>query len=346
MKKFFIHAVNVHQGGGKSLLMALLNVCRNDENVFALLDKRLTFPNNDRVHIMPVAPSVIQRFRSEIWLKNTVNSKDTVLCFGNLPPLFNLRGRVVVFLQNRYLVDEVSLKEFSFKIRMRLYVERMWFSLRKSYVDEFVVQTPSMKIMLEKHLEGTIPVSMVPFIESPKDYERSFSFNVRNNANGNFIYVASGEPHKNHLRLIDAWCLLASEGLYPNLKLTLDEKKFSMLCSLIKHKVDEYRLNVENVGYVSSDQIKTLLTEADALIYPSTLESFGLPLIEARLANISIIAAELNYVRDIVDPEQTFDPLSPISISRAVKRFLRKDEKKLHIENAAGFLTYVLKGCI
>jgi hypothetical protein len=48
----------------------------------------------------------------------------------------------------------------------------------------------------------------------------------------------------------------------------------------------------------------------------------GLPLIEAREAKVDIIAAELDYVRDVVTPVQTFDPNSPISIARSVKRYL------------------------
>ena len=30
---------------------------------------------------------------------------DTILCFANLPLLFNVKAKVVVFLQNRFLID-------------------------------------------------------------------------------------------------------------------------------------------------------------------------------------------------------------------------------------------------
>ena len=79
-----------------------------------------------------------------------------------------------------------------------------------------------------------------------------------------------------------------------------------------------------------------------ALIYPSTLESFGLPLIEARDAGLPILASELDYVRDTVDPEESFDPHSPISVARAVKRFLGIQEQRLAITDAKAFLQNIM----
>jgi glycosyltransferase involved in cell wall biosynthesis len=71
------------------------------------------------------------------------------------------------------------------------------------------------------------------------------------------------------------------------------------------------------------------------------LESFGLPLIEARQAGLPILASELDYVRDVVDPEQTFDPDSPMSIARAVKRFLGVEVTPIPLLSASQFLESV-----
>jgi hypothetical protein len=51
-------------------------------------------------------------------------------------------------------------------------------------------------------------------------------------------------------------------------------------------------------------------------------------------------------VRDVIDPEESFDPNSPVSIARAVKRFMRKGERQLCLKNAEGFLDYILKRAI
>ena len=64
------------------------------------------------------------------------------------------------------------------------------------------------------------------------------------------------------------------------------------------------------------------LLRSKALIFPSLAESFGLPLVEAQEFNKPILASELDFVRDVCSPVDTFDPKSSLSIARAVKRFL------------------------
>ena len=82
---------------------------------------------------------------------------------------------------------------------------------------------------------------------------------------------------------------------------------------------------------------------SSALIFPSRTESFGLPLIEAMHHGLPILAPELDYVRDVVTPIETFDPSSPISIARAVRRFLGNAEPTAQIHSAEDFLLEVLK---
>ena len=157
-----------------------------------------------------------------------------------------------------------------------------------------------------------------------------------------FLYVASGEPHKNHRKLIDAWCLLADEGLYPSLKLTLDNDNFKDLCDWITKRTRDYQLSIENKGILTPGQLKIIYKKASALIYPSKIESLGLPLIEARQAGLPVLASELDYVRDVIDPEQSFDPESAISIARAVKRFIGEAEAPLPLKNVAGLMRHLL----
>ena len=105
----YIHATNVHQGGGRALLAPLLEALPDSPNIFALLDMRMQTPCGmpESIRIKRVKPSIVGRLRAEQWLANNVKSCDLAICFGNLPPLFKLRGRAVVFLQNRYLIDDV-----------------------------------------------------------------------------------------------------------------------------------------------------------------------------------------------------------------------------------------------
>lgn len=343
--RIYIHATNVHQGGGRALLAPLLEALPDSPEMYALLDNRMQTPYGMRkcIQIKRVHPSIFGRLRAEQWLANNVMLGDLVICFGNLPPLFKLRGRAVVFLQNRYLIDDVCLSEFQPKIRARIMMERLWVSSRLANADEFIVQTPTMKRLLEAKTKSSVSIRVLPFVADPKGYAPSTSHEGKlQNKFSDFLYVASGEPHKNHLQILDAWRLLAEEGLFPSLRLTLDEVRFQPLCREIVDISERYGLKVTNLGMLSHGEVLSLYAKVDALIFPSSFESFGLPLIEARQAGLPIVAAELDYVRDVLDPEHSFDPESPISIARAVKRFIGIDEVLLPLLDAKGFLEQVV----
>lgn len=344
--RLFINGSNIHQGGGQSLLRALLEVFPMSTEVILLLDARMKITEGlpGTIRIRRVQPKVIQRLKAEWWLARNVKKEDTVLCFGNLPPWFKLRGHTIVFLQNKYLIGKGGLDGCPAKVRWRIRVERLWFSWKTGHANELIVQTPSMKAILISSLKNKVPVNILPFVSNAEGYTRSGKKNESNkNIRYDFLYVASGDPHKNHRRLVEAWCLLASEQLFPSLCLTVSEKDSPDLSFWINEKKKQYGLNLDNIGIISHEQVKQMYGQVRALIYPSTFESFGLPLIEARQAGLAILAAEMDYVRDLLDPEQSFDPQSALSIARAVKRFMGFDEQPLALMNATCFTEYLLQ---
>jgi hypothetical protein len=64
-------------------------------------------------------------------------------------------------------------------------------------------------------------------------------------------------------------------------------------------------------------------------------------LLEAKQAGLSIVAAELDYVRDSINPDQSFDPNSAVSIARAIKRSLGVIEEPAAVLNADEFLSKI-----
>jgi len=140
--------------------------------------------------------------------------------------------------------------------------------------------------------------------------------------------------------------LLAEEQLYPSLNLTLDRQIFTDLCTWIEQQIAQHQLKISNKGDLPREAVTQLYGRVNAMIYPSTFESFGLPLIEARQAGLPILASELDYVRDVIDPEESFDPKSPLSIARAVKRFMLKAEQPLPLQNAEDFLKHIIDGAL
>lgn len=345
-QRLFIHATNVHQGGGRALLNALLGNLPNGLDLKLSLDARLPLPDHlpTGIEIKPVVPTITERFKAERWLADKVEAGDLVLCFGNLPPLFKLPGRVLLFLQNRYLIENAKLREHGLKSGIRIRVERLWLKSKIRNVDEVIVQTPTMKKLVEAWDANKVKINLLPFMAVTENYQRATTAPKKSDSTQcDFLYVASGDAHKNHRLLVEAWCLLAEEGLFPSLRLTVDSRQFGDLTAWISRQTEKYRLKIENLENLEHEGVMQQYRQAGALIFPSTMESFGLPLIEARQAGLPILASELDFVRDLLDPDQSFDPGSAFSIARAVKRFSGITEEALPLLDAVGFFEMILK---
>ena len=348
---FYLQAMNVHVGGGRSLLLPLLEAITPGQPVVALLDQRMALPPNlpANLTVRRVAPTPLSRWRAERWLKQEVAAQDTVLCFGNLPPLASLKGQVLVFVQNRFLIENVSLSSFRLKTRLRLELERHWLLCFARHATGFIVQTPSMRRLLAAKLGiNELKVRVWPFaavqkIQKHKAGMPPLEAPTSADEMPGFIYPASGDPHKNHKRLIDAWAILALSGIFPPLYVTLDPFSYPDLCAWIEAQAKSSNLNIVNLGFISHGELLNYYSQAKALIYPSLLESFGLPLMEAEQAGLAVLAAEMDYVRDIIDPAEVFDPLSSVSIARAVQRFLGMPTDGISLLDAKTFLDRVLK---
>lgn len=337
-----LHAPNVHSGGGLVLLLSLLSA-PNLKVKLAQLDCRvkqqLRLPTNTLRHY--VNRSVFSRLCAEWRLWRYTKASDVVLCFHGLPPLLPLRGHVVVFVQNRILFETSSLVDYPLFTRIRLTIERLWTRVMQGNSNRYIVQTPSMAIALTCCLGHDVEVSIMPFAPSVVSFspERMPTSVCKYD----FVYVASGEAHKNHSNLLEAWRLLADAGLKPSLAVTVNPQLHSFLSGEIARYSQEYGLDIVNLGQVAMADISGIYQSSSALIFPSKTESLGLPLIEATQLGLPVIAPELDYVRDVIQPTETFDPNSSISIARAVKRFLGKAEPAVQIHSAKEFLAEVLR---
>ncbi len=340
IRKILLHAPNVHIGGGLTLLKEILSTnseCISSAQLDFRVKEKISLPAEIKVYY--VKRTIFSRFLAEWRLYREVMPNTTVLCFHGLPPLFRLQKKVIVFVQNRILCEKGLLSQFPFKTRIRLCVERLW--LRKlSPMVRYIVQTESMARQLKKRLNNNINVTIFPFL--PR-YKKNSTFRMQTKK-FDFIYVASGDAHKNHVNLLKAWCLLAEQGVKPSLALTVDEMEYAELSFKIKRHREEFDLHVINFGKIESyEDLSNLYQQSSALIFPSLTESFGLPLLEALDHNLPILAPELDYVRDVVEPFTTFDAYSPVSIARAVRRFLGIQEEIVTMNSGDDFLKEVLK---
>lgn len=97
----------------------------------------------------------------------------------------------------------------------------------------------------------------------------------------NIFFPASGLFYKNHKVVFDA------------LKSIRRPTKFYVTIPSIEP-------NVISTGVMPFESVCAMYRNCDALVYPSFIETFGLPLIEAAMTGMPIIAADLPYAREVL----------------------------------------------
>jgi len=362
-----IHAANVHAGGGGWLLRSLIAALPRDTQGFITLDNRFQCPDTlpDNMTKASFPGTFAGRFAAERCIAKQVEAGDILICFGNLPPLWKSPANVVVLLHQPYLVEKLSLQEFSLWPRLRMTIERLWLRLFIDHADRIIVQTQVVANNLRKTFPKVPPISLCAFAPDgvlsavtarglSHAQEHSSETDIQNESTldrapllYDFVYIASSEPHKNHRCLIQAWVELARRGSRPSLALTLDPALEPTLCKWVREESNREGLNITLLGRLPHHEVLALYQQARALIFPSYAETLGLPLIEAQQAGLPIVASDLAFVREIIKPNESFAAHSPSSIADAVTRFLklqapREAQLVIQCTDGAGFLAMVL----
>jgi len=130
-----------------------------------------------------------------------------------------------------------------------------------------------------------------------------------------FLYVGNAYPHKNLERLIEAFSQIE------NMKLILVGKEDFFYRKLKEH-VRKRALDSQILFYekVSDAGLAALYKNAHAVIAPSLMEGFGLPLLEAMAYGTIVVASDIPVFREIGKESPIyFDPTNTISIEKALR---------------------------
>jgi len=129
------------------------------------------------------------------------------------------------------------------------------------------------------------------------------------------------EPHKNYPRLIRAFSLLPSR---PSLPRTL------VICGPAGKSFHECERMIEELGlhlrviltgHVGGDQLAALYGRAHAFVFPSLMEGFGIPAVEAISLGLPLACARAGSLPEVVgDAALMFDPYSVDEISQCMGR--------------------------
>ena len=313
----FIDALFINKGGGAVLLQYLIeNILAHPRKVefFFLLDPRFDKPSalTDNYAVIPNKMSARIKF-----YKEHKSEFIKVFCFANTPPPVKFNVPAYTYFHNQKLLEAPGNK-----------FTRMYFSQYLKYLvvkqynkntDSYIVQTPHMvAAIIALGLKDARHCLTIPFYDSEK-YKTGYKpFSER--SKDEFVFISNPSPQKNYPMLLDAWEYLLEKGVTPKLHVTIDDTAPHFISRINGLNTRGARI----VNHVYLDP-RELYFNCPYLIFPSIVESFGLPLIEAADSGMKVIASDMPYVHDVIVPSLTFDPGNKISIAEAVLKALSDD---------------------
>lgn len=134
-----------------------------------------------------------------------------------------------------------------------------------------------------------------------------------------FLYVGNAYPHKNLDRLVEAFAEIRNQKSEIKLILVGREDYFY---KRLKEEVKKIGLEKQIVfyGFATDEELVNLYQNAQALIMPSLMEGFGLPVLEAMANKCLVLVSDIPAHREIAgDTAVYFDSKSIQDIAEKMK---------------------------
>ena len=337
MIKRIFNCVSIHNGGGLMYLSLMHSEIDMNENLIFLdiriknkikpfLNAEVIFLKKSLIRNLFI---FIKRIKCTIRLYRARRNSNkfefiSEYYMNGIPPLFRFpisTNKVFILFQNRNLFSYLNY----FNNKLFLNINFLFYHLIHSSLinlflqdsDTIIVQTNSMrnliislkpknKVLTNDNFWKNLTIDTLENSKETYQKGNTNKLNIINKLSKSsklFFYPASFHPHKNHKILFKCFKKISQNG-FSNLKLlvTISPNQLS----------NEFICNEQIIflGNLPQIDIYKIYKIADFLIYPSLNESLGLPLIEASLNKLPIIASDLDYVYDVCIPSFTFNPYS------------------------------------
>lgn len=323
--KIMVFDVPAVSGGALSVLHDFYNefkINKENEYIFVVSSPKLKETPNIRVLRYPwIKRSWIHRLYFDHFIAPKLIKNyniDKVLSLQNI-----MIPHTKVY-QSVFVHNALPFSEYRFKLdeNKKLWIyqniigKKIFRSIKKA--DSVIVQTKWMKKRCIEELNVT---NKKIVIKPPKlDIKVNKFYQETKESLSTFFYPASGVLFKNHRAIVDA-CLKLKEDQIEEYKVvfTLEGNENKHILELY-NIVTENQLSIEFVGSLTRDEVLSFYSKT-VLIFPSYIETVGLPLIEAKAHKTPILVSNYEFAHEILDgydQVEYFDPFDVYSIKRAL----------------------------
>ncbi|MDB7100866.1 glycosyltransferase [Enterococcus mundtii] len=287
-------AASADSGGAFSVLNDFYNdIVKNGGNhewILLLNEKHFQEHENIIIKTYPeIKKSWLKRILFDVFQgKKIINdlNPDIYLSLQNTSTL-GVKSTQYVYLHQPLPYQEeknfsfLKKREFKYAVYQKVigFIFNFLFKVTKSNI---IVQTEWMKRNVNKKVKNKIYISK-PILQQENLKKQFVSPNFHH-----FFFPASNLVYKNHQLIFDALKYIQDPKI--RIYLTIDKNE------LIETSIDN---RVVFLGKINRERVFELYKKT-VLLFPSYIESFGYPLLEARLLKTFILASDTDFSREIL----------------------------------------------
>lgn len=157
------------------------------------------------------------------------------------------------------------------------------------------------------------------------------------------LFVSTLEPRKNVGSIIQAFNTLKQKQDLPHHLVLIGKKGWQYEPIFAEIENSPWQQHIHHLDYLNDEQVALFYANADAFVYPSYYEGFGLPVLEAMTLGTPVVTADTSSLPEVageaairVDPRRSQDLAA--AIDRVVRdRSFRQDLIRKGREQAALF---------
>lgn len=282
-------------------------------------DETYWTPTNDNFQVK-VADFNNYSFAEQLGFKKLLDklSPDLVhFCMPQQPVLY--KGKTVTTFHDLTLLNTYNSDKNWFMYTFKQFIGKFVFN-RVARSSEFII-TPTN--YTKQELITLTSVSEQKIIVTPEAAETEITKTTKYQLPFTrfIMYVGQQSDYKNIRRLGDAHKQLQEK--YPDLGLVLVGKKGDdTLANEAYFKKHDYK-NIHFTGFILDEQRDWLMTHTDAYVFPSLMEGFGLPGLEAMAAGAPVVSSNATCLPEVYgEAAEYFDPNNTEDMAQAIERVI------------------------
>lgn len=299
--KILVYDVAAEHGGALEILKKVYEYAKLDKkNNWIFLLSKVKFENCDNISIYNY--NIVKKS----WFHRLFFDKFTapkIIKNENPDLVLNLQNIAIKCKCQQYLYMHQSLPFIDYKFSIKhkklfVYQNIIGRMIKKSCkkVDKIIIQTKWIRDAIIRECK----IEKDKFILSPPTIDKSLLVTHIDNAQNLYIFPANGAFYKNHSTIVSACSELNKQGFQDyNIIFTLKGDENEFIKTLYEKSVLE-KLNIEWRGRMNIEDIYSLYKDY-GLIFSSYIETFGLPILEAKLSKAPILVAETPFSKEILE---------------------------------------------